>query len=282
MTDASMVSLGDVRLFVRQLGRSNASASRPPVLVAHGGPDWDHAYLLPGLEPLARTHHVVVFDWRGCGRSSRDLPLSAYHPDLVVADVSRLIEWLGVPMVDFVGFSTGGRIAVQLVDEHPDLVRRLVLASTSGYRSIDPVGPSLEAEYRRRLGMQSDEVEFETDKTYERAARNGAPMSIWNLNLMPDYQALLDQVHWSGEWGKALAAGLLPPFGPEDGEAVLRSFGRPVLILHGEQDLGFPVSMARRLHAGVPGSVLAIVEEAGHMAQFEHPETWAGHLRAFL
>lgn len=273
------VDLGEVRLYVRQLGRSNPG---PPVVVIHGGPDWDHAYLLPGLEPLAREHHVVTFDWRGCGRSTRDLPLTSYHPDPVVEDLRGLIAHLDVPQVDLVGFSTGGRIAQLLVARCPELVHRLVLASTIGYATYSTETRDAWPEYQRRLAMQQDDEAFAGDSTYERAARDAAPTAIWNLDLMPEYQRLLDTVHWSGEWGKALDAGLLPPFGPPEIEQVLRDFGRPVLILHGEQDMGFPVEHARRLHAAVSGSTLAIVDQAGHMAQFEHPEEWAGHLRSFL
>lgn len=277
--DTELVAGEDVWLFVRHLGRGRATAERPPVLVVHGGPDWDHAYLLPGLEPLARDHHVVAFDWRGCGRSTRDLPLGRYQPDLVVADVRRLVEHLGVPRVDLVGFSTGGRIAQAVVAAHPELVQRLVLASTTAYAE----SPSLDSwpEYGRRVAMQEGIAPGE-DETYERAARDGAPTAIWDLGKLSAYQRLLDTVHWSGEWGKALVAGLLPPMGPPDAEEALRTFGRPVLILHGAQDMGFPVELAHRLHAAVPNSTLAVIDQAGHMAQFEHPEEWAGNIHTFL
>jgi pimeloyl-ACP methyl ester carboxylesterase len=221
-------------------------------VVVHGGPDWDHAYLLPGLEPLARDHHVVTFDWRGCGRSTRDLPVERYHPDLVVEDVRGLVEHLGTPQVDLVGFSTGGQIAQLFVERHPELVRRLVLASTVGYRTYSTEARDTWPEYRL-LAMQQDGEVFDGDETYERAARNAAPTAIWDIGLMSAYQDLLSTVHWSGEWGKALAAGLLPPFGPTGAEQVLRDFGRLVLLLHGEQDMGFPVEYAHRLHAAVPG-----------------------------
>lgn len=48
---SSYVALGDVTLFVREIGESKAGG--PPLLVIHGGPDWDHSYLLSGLERVA-------------------------------------------------------------------------------------------------------------------------------------------------------------------------------------------------------------------------------------
>ena len=47
--------LDDVALFVREMGPQRSDV--PPLLVIHGGPDWDHTYLLPGLE-------LVALHWR--------------------------------------------------------------------------------------------------------------------------------------------------------------------------------------------------------------------------
>ncbi|CAM3568652.1 hypothetical protein STSO111631_23605 [Stackebrandtia soli] len=63
---------------------------------------------------------------------------------------------------------------------------------------------------------------------------------------------------------------------------MLRAFGRPVLIVHGEHDMGFPVELARRLHRAVPHSTLAVIPHGGHMVQFERPDDWARHIVAFL
>jgi pimeloyl-ACP methyl ester carboxylesterase len=130
----SLVDVGDVTLFVRELGQRS---EKPSLVVIHGGPDVGHGYLLPGFEPLARDHHVVLFDFRGCGRSTRGLPDDDLQPEYVVQDTHRLIDKLELGQVDLLGFSTGGRAAIGFVDEHPEQVRRLVLASTSAYTSAD-------------------------------------------------------------------------------------------------------------------------------------------------
>jgi pimeloyl-ACP methyl ester carboxylesterase len=85
------VDVGDVTLFVRELGERT---SKPSLVVMHGGPDVGHGYLLPGFEPLARDHHIVLFDFRGCGRSTRGLPEDDLQPEYVVQDTHRLIDKL--------------------------------------------------------------------------------------------------------------------------------------------------------------------------------------------
>ncbi len=127
-----MVDLADVELFVRRHGDPAA----PVLLVMHGGPGWDHSYLLPALDDLADVRQVVLFDLRGCGRSSRDLPTDAYQPDLCVRDAAALLGELGRDRVDVLGFSYGGQLAMMFAERHPELLDRLVLASTTAYPDI--------------------------------------------------------------------------------------------------------------------------------------------------
>ncbi|GAA2757614.1 prolyl aminopeptidase [Actinopolymorpha rutila] len=271
MDDGELIDVGDVTLFVRRLGERRRG--KPSLLVLHGGPDVGHSYLLPGFEPLARDHHVVLFDFRGCGRSSRGLPEEALQPEYVIDDARRLIDVLELGQVDLLGFSTGGRAAVQFVDRHPDQVRRLVLASTSAYTAADNE-PYLQRweEYQRRQRAED--------------AQNGAlrnsTIFVWNLDLAPAYLNLtrdLDGGDWSYE---AYLAGRMHPWFTGDAEETLRAWGKPILILHGEKDMGFPVQLAKRLHAALPNSELATIENTAHMCHFEKPEVWSQHIRTFL
>jgi pimeloyl-ACP methyl ester carboxylesterase len=82
---------------VSQFVRSHGDPDAPVLLVLHGGPGWDHSYLLPALDDLIDIRRVVLFDLRGCGRSSRDPPTDAYQPDLCVADAARLALICVVP-----------------------------------------------------------------------------------------------------------------------------------------------------------------------------------------
>src|SRR4051794_21680180 len=109
--EGAVVRLNGVDLFVRRFG----NPARPALVVIHGGPTWDHSYLLPAIAELTDVAHVVVFDLRGCGRSHRtppigDLPESQLQPDLLADDVAALIRALGTGPADVLGFSFGGRI----------------------------------------------------------------------------------------------------------------------------------------------------------------------------
>ncbi|GAA5028358.1 alpha/beta hydrolase [Actinopolymorpha pittospori] len=269
--EGEFVDVGEVSLYVRQLGEPGQG---PPLVVIHGGPDVGHAYLLPGFEPLARDHHVVLFDFRGCGRSGRNLPEDRYQPEYVVEDTHRLIDRLGFGQVDLLGFSTGGRAAMHFVDKHPDQVRRLILASTTTYPSADSE-PYLAGwdEYQRR--RRAEEAEG--------WVRRNSTIFVWDLDLAPAYLDMLNGLDPTSDWSwERYVDGRMHPWCPGDPEHILRACGKPILILHGEKDMGFPVQLAHRLHAALPDSELAIVPEAAHMCHFEKPDVWSQHIREFL
>jgi pimeloyl-ACP methyl ester carboxylesterase len=287
-----MVSVNGVDLFVRRFG----DPTLPVLVVVHGGPTWDHSYLLPAVAQLADLAHVVLFDLRGCGRSARTppigtLPYAALQPDLLADDVAGLIEHLGVATADLLGFSYGGMIAMRTVDQHPSRVRRLILASTTAYRDDCATELDADPEYRRRSDLCTT-VDFDdpaltgpsaADGALSRAMAVGsAPHNVWRLDRLDEWHRVLEQVRFSSDWNEPYLAGSLRPGAPDDAPRALRRWGRPVLVLHGAREMSFPVSVARRLHAELPGSMLVEIPEAAHMAHFDNPTAWLAAIRAFV
>ncbi|MEU4240118.1 alpha/beta hydrolase [Actinoplanes sp. NPDC026619] len=287
----SLVRLNGVDLFVRRFG----DPALPALVVIHGGPTWDHSYLLPAVAELTDVAHVVVFDLRGCGRSQRtppigDLPESELQPHLLADDVAAVIRSLDSGPADVLGFSFGGRIAMRLLQQHPEVVRRLVLASTTAYTDFgDELRAS--ADYQRRSELCAD-VRFDDpilsgptapDGALSRAmAYASAPLQVWRLDRLEAWHTVLERVHFTSDYNRPYADGTLLPGGPDEADAVLRDWGRPVLILHGVNEMGFPIGVARRLHAALPASTLVEVPAAAHMAHFDNPDRWLTGIRQFL
>jgi pimeloyl-ACP methyl ester carboxylesterase len=290
--DGQWIRVNGVELFVRRLGEPVL----PVLVVVHGGPTWDHSYLLPAVAQLADVAHVVMFDLRGCGRSARTAPLgtlpeSALQPDLLADDVAGLVEHLGVASADVLGFSYGGTIAMRVVDQHPARVRRLILASTTAYRDTDDVVVDADPEYRRR-GELCTAVDFDDPALTGPAAADGAlsramafadaPRMVWRLDRLVEWHRILEQVRFSSDWNEPYRTGRLRPGVPDDAPGVLRRWGRPVLILHGAREMSFPVGLARRLHAELPAGTLVEIPDAAHMAHFDNRVAWLDAVRDFL
>ena len=263
-----------------------ACTDGPPdstVLVIHGGPDWDHTYLREPLGELAGRHRLLLPDLRGCGRSTRGLPAECYTWDAVVADLIALLDAEGVEQADIVGFSTGGLIAQRLVLAAPRRVRRLVVASSS----VVPLPPDAFDGWAERAARLA-EVEARTTPGLTGAEANrgaavaAAPASVWRTEALPEYLARVAVTRFSGDWWGPWQAGALPPVRVPDAERRLAELGVPMLLLHGRQDMTFPVGLAERAAARNPAARAVILDEAGHMAHIDQPKAWLAALAGFL
>jgi len=103
-----------------------------------------------------------------------------------------------------------------------------------------------------------------------------------DLELAPTYLDLIRDLD-EGDWRyERVVEGTLHPWCPGDPEQILRDSAAPLLILHGDKDMGFPVQLAHRLHRAVPGCRLEIIEDAAHLCHLEQPQQWAGAIHRFL
>ncbi|MFZ1924093.1 MAG: alpha/beta hydrolase [Xanthobacteraceae bacterium] len=113
-----------------------------PIVLVHGfasnkeinwvGPGW--------MSTLTRAgRRAIALDDRGHGASSKLYDPAAYHSSRMAEDVSALLDHLGLPRADVMGYSMGARIAAYLALAHPDRVRSVVLGGL-GIRLVEGVG----------------------------------------------------------------------------------------------------------------------------------------------
>ena len=85
--------------------------------------DWDPRV----VDGLAAKHHVIAFDNRGVGGSGGSTPQTV---DEMAGDAVAFIRALGFRKVDLFGFSLGGFVSQVVAQQHPELVRKIILAGT--------------------------------------------------------------------------------------------------------------------------------------------------------
>lgn len=109
-----------------------------PLVLLHGGGSTIMTTDGTILNDLAKSHQVIAIELQAHGHTPDiDRPLS-FEQD--ADDVAALLNQLHIKKADIMGFSNGGTTALQVAIRHPELVNKLVLASTTYKRDGLPPG----------------------------------------------------------------------------------------------------------------------------------------------
>ncbi|PRP93300.1 Proline iminopeptidase [Enhygromyxa salina] len=259
-----------------------------PVVFVHGGPGGGtSASQRQFFDPAA--YRIVLFDQRGCGKSTPHANLEDNTTWHLVADMEALRERLGIDRWQVFGGSWGSTLALAYAQRHPERVTELVLRGIfmlrrkellwfyqSGASSMFPdawqhyLAPIPEAErgdmmsaYYRRLTSDDPAVRLAAAQAW----------SVWEastsfLRQRPDY------INHAGGDAFALAFARIEchyfvnrGFFEVDGQ-LLRDVGRirgiPGVIVQGRYDVVCPMMSAWELSRAWTEAQLWVVDDAGH------------------
>jgi pimeloyl-ACP methyl ester carboxylesterase len=97
-------------------------------VLLHGGGDTIKTSFGDILPELARDRQIIAFEQQGYGHTA-DVADRPFSFEQSADDTAALLDYLDIERADLFGFSNGGTIALQVAIRHPDVVRKLVLAS---------------------------------------------------------------------------------------------------------------------------------------------------------
>src|SRR6476661_7739206 len=151
---ARTVNAGGVTYAYRELGPKGGIPVIFFVHLAATLDNWDPRI----VDAIAAKRHVITFDNRGVGASTGEVP---DRIEAMAGDALTFIRALGFDTIDVFSFSMGGMIAQDLVLEHPNLVRKLVLTGTGprGGKDIDKVAGVTYLDMLRATLTRSDPKE---------------------------------------------------------------------------------------------------------------------------
>ena len=134
---------GRTSLGSRSRARRYTRAIRPrrPVIVLHGGPDFDHSYLVPDLDRLADAFRLIYYDQRGRGRSAEGVKPEDVTLASDIADLEEVRHHFRIDAVTLLGHSWGTVLALEYALRHPEHVSHLILmnpgpASADDYKAF--------------------------------------------------------------------------------------------------------------------------------------------------
>lgn len=220
------------RLFGEQYGKGS-----PWVLALHG---WarshgDFARALDGLDAIA-------VDLPGFGATPA--PDEAWGSPEYAAAVADVLDR---PMV-VLGHSLGGRIAVHLAAQRPDLVRALVLTGAPLIRTAPAARPALRYRVARalnRAGVVSDRRMDALRQQYGSSDYNAAQGVMRDIHVR-----LVNETY----------------------DDVIAAVSCPVELVWGDDDTAAPLAVAKELEARLPDARLTVMPGAGHLTPTTVPD----------
>jgi pimeloyl-ACP methyl ester carboxylesterase len=272
MARTQSVRVGDIQFAYRAFG---AGGDVPIVLLPRFRAtmdEWDPAF----LDVLAAERRVVIFDNAGVGRSSGESPARIAG----MADhAAAFIHALGYTFVDLLGWSMGGAVAQALTLEHPELVRRLVVAGSGpgGVPGAAPMSVRVREIIAKPVNDDDDFLFLFFDGSDERRTAGREHLGRLHHRVEPDGPPT--RMETVQAMGRALAGWSV---GGEGAYSRLHEIRQPALIATGAHDVMISAFNSYAMIERLPNAELVIYSDAGHGFLFQHSERFGARVLQFL
>jgi proline iminopeptidase len=264
-------------LYYRVLGKGQ------PIVVLHGGPDFDHNYLLPEMDRLADAFRLIYYDQRGRGKSAGKVLPDEISLQSEIADLDAVRAYFRLESVALLGHSWGGLLAMEYAIRHSERVSRLILMNA---------GPASYDDYMlfrqdRRVSAPDDSAQLqalaaaegyaqgdlEADAAYYRVhfrATLRSPQRLERLvrsirtNFTPAdiLRARAIENRLMEETWSLSVYNLLP---------ALERLRVSTLVIHSDYDL-LPMPCVNHIAQAIPGARFVMLPACGHFAYLERPD----------
>jgi pimeloyl-ACP methyl ester carboxylesterase len=246
------------------------AGSGPNVILLHGlGADANNWVM--NTAALAKSFHVFIPDQIGFGES--DKPPINYRVGTLVDFLDGFYKKVGITKATVVGNSLGGWTAMAFTLAHPDKVERMVLVDSAGYsfeklgtpkptiETMDGLNPSTVAGSKTVLALILANKALATNQAAEQ-------LFATHLRNRDGYtiERFIESVHR----------------GEDVVDGKLGAIKVPTLIIWGREDALTPLAEGKLLAAEIAGSELVILDNCGHIPQFECAAPFNGTLLKFL
>lgn len=240
-----------------------------PVILLHAGVA-DSRMWEPQIPAFARHFDVVRPDMRGFGRS--ELPPGRWSP---VHDLLTLIDDLHLKPVDLVGCSMGGGIAIDFALEHGERISRLVLVAPGvGGVHFGAKYPELftEMEAADRAGDHRAIVEADARLWLDGPRRPAGYVKDPVRKLFFEMDG-----NFESDFERAPIEHIEPPAAER-----LHEITCPVLIVVGDEDAPPVFDAVELLMEKIPHAHKAVIHDAAHLPNLEHPHEFNSAVLGFL
>jgi len=258
------IPLHDIQLSYNDVGLGSL-----PIIFLHGFP-FDKTMWDAQMEFLKSSFRVIAFDIRGFGQSTDET--SSLSMDLFVDDLIQLMDKLSLGKVIICGLSMGGYIALHAIKRFPERFGALILADTQC------IADNAEAKEKRFKAIEK----IEADGVFD--FNDGFIKKVFHKDSFEHKKELVEDIRnviFSNS-EHVMKQGLIAIAERSETCSILDTINVPTLIVCGREDEVTPLVQSEMMFASIKGSVLSVIDHAGHVSNLEQPDAFNKHLLDFL
>ena len=272
----SRIPVGGAELYAREVGHGK------DMIVLHGGPDFDHSYLLPELDLLSNSYKLIYYDQRGRGRSAEGVQPEDVTLGSDIADIDKVRNYFKLDSMILLGHSWGTVLALEYALRYPKRVSHMILMNPAPASAEDYT--QLRKEW---LEKRPDDMERRKAIAASTAFKEGDPDAVtayYRIHFKPalarpeDYKKIIARMRASFTKAGVLKARavedrlmrgswLLPDY---DLLPRLKSLRIPTLVISGDHEF-IPAATAEHIAHAIPNARMVTLKGCGHFSYLECP-----------
>ena len=270
------VPVEGAELYAREIGRGSA------IIVLHGGPDFDHSYLLPELDRLSDSFRLIYYDQRGRGRSADHVRPEDVTLASDIADMEKVRQHFHLDSVVLLGHSWGTVLALEYALHYPQHVSRLILMNPAPASTADYL--QLRKDWREK---RAEDMEQRKAIAASAAYKEGDPDAVtayYRIHFKPalvrpeDYEKLIARLRASFTKEGILKARAIEDRLMDETWALpdydllpkLKGLRMPTLVIYSDHEF-IPAATAEHVAGAIPNARMVTLKDCGHFTYMECP-----------
>ena len=240
-----------------------------PIILLHGYP-FDKTMWQPQLDFLKSSYRLIPCDIRGFGKSTDEE--SSLSIDLFGDDLIMFMDKLNIEKAIVCGLSMGGFITLNAQKRFPNRFEALILCDTQC------ISDTTDVKAKRYKIIDEIETDGVTD------FNEGFIKNVFHKDSITNKKELVEQLR-SVVFSNSkhiIRQGLVALAERSETCSTLNEITIPTLIICGRKDVVTPLVQSEFMNATIKGSILHVIDNAGHVSNLEQPDKFNKHLLDFL
>jgi 3-oxoadipate enol-lactonase len=256
--------LNDFQLSYDDVGEGNT-----PIICLHGFP-FDKTMWQGQLDFLKSSNRIIACDIRGFGKSTDEK--SHLSIDLFSEDLIAFMDKLNIDKAIVCGLSMGGFIALNALKRFPNRFDALILCDTQC------IADTVKVKEKRYKIIDDIDVNGVTD------FNEGFIKSVFHKDSLSDKKDLVEKLRAVvfANSQHIITGGLTALAERSETCSTLKDINIPTLIICGREDEVTPLVQSESMNSTIRGSMLRVIDDAGHVSNLEQPDEFNKHLLNFL